>query len=63
MSKVNNTLQPISPQVRRRNIALALVLAVFAASLAASVFIWRYAHNQPVIPQGGTYGATYQVQN
>ncbi len=62
MTHVKNTPHTPSPQVRRRNIALALVLAVFAASLAASVFIWRYAHNQPAIPQGGSYGATYQIQ-
>ena len=62
MSKANPTPYTITPQMRRRNIALALVLVVFAASLAASVFIWRYAHNQPAIPQGGTYGATYQIQ-
>lgn len=48
--------------MRRRNIALAIALLVFALSLAASVFIWRYAHHQPAIPQGGSYGATYQVQ-
>lgn len=49
-------------QLRRRNIALALGLAAFALMLSASVFVWRYSHNQPAIPQGGTYGATYQIQ-
>ncbi|TKW61260.1 MAG: hypothetical protein DI628_01125 [Blastochloris viridis] len=62
MTNIKNTPSSQTPQMRRRNIALALVLALFAASLAASVFIWRYAHNQPAIPQGGSYGATYEIQ-
>lgn len=49
--------------LRRKNIALAVALAVFAFALAGSVFVWRYLHNQPAIPQGGSYGQTYQVQH
>lgn len=52
----------VTPELRRRNVVLAWVLAAFALSLSASVFIWRYSHNQPAIPQGGSYGATYQIQ-
>jgi hypothetical protein len=48
--------------LRRRNLITAWVLVFFAFSVGASVFVWRYAHNQPAIPQGGSYGATYQVQ-
>lgn len=51
-----------NPALRRKNIMLAVVLLVFAFALATSVFIWRYQHNQPAIPQGGSYGATYQIQ-
>lgn len=50
------------PKLRRRNVVLGVVLFVYGCSLAASVFVWRYAHNQPAIPQGGSYGATYQIQ-
>lgn len=53
----------ISPQLRRKNIALALGLAAFAFALSVSIFVWRYAHNQPAIPQGGTYAATYEIQH
>ena len=63
MSAKHRTLTELTPQLRRRNLALAAALLVFAFALAASVFVWRYSHNQPAIPQGGSYGATYQVQN
>jgi len=53
----------ITPQLRRRNLVLAWVLVAFAFSVAASVFVWRYSHNQPAIPQGGSYGQTYNIQH
>lgn len=53
----------ITPALRRRNLLLALGLVVFAFCVAASVFVWRYSHNQPAIPQGGSYGATYEIQH
>ncbi len=52
----------LTPALRRRNLMLALGLVVFAISVATSVFVWRYSHHQPAIPQGGSYGATYQIQ-
>jgi len=52
----------MTPALRRRNLILAWTLLVFACSLAMSVFVWRYAHHQPAIPQGGSYGATYEIQ-
>lgn len=51
-----------SPQLRRRNLITAFILAAFAFCLATSVFVWRYSHNQTAIPQGGSYGAIYTIQ-
>lgn len=62
MTAPRRQLTEITPELRRKNLILAVVLLVFAFGLAASVFVWRYAHNQTAIPQGGSYGATYQIQ-
>jgi|GEM_PF-5579319 len=48
-------------QLRRRNAILGITLGIFGCTLALSVFVWRYAHHQTAIPQGGTYAATYQI--
>jgi hypothetical protein len=55
-------LTVLTPQLRRRNILLAVGLVVFALSVAISVFVWRYSHHQPAIPQGGSYGQSYSIQ-
>jgi hypothetical protein len=52
----------LTPAQNRKNAVLGAVLLVFACGLAASVFLWRYSHNQTAIPQGGSYGQTYQIQ-
>ncbi len=62
-SKPTQRLTVLTPQLRRRNIMLAIGLLVFAFTLATTVFIWRYSHHQPAIPQGGSYGQTYNIQN
>ncbi len=62
MSRKPAQLTVITPQLRRRNVLLAVALLVFAFSLATTVFVWRYAHHQPAIPQGGSYGQTYNIQ-
>lgn len=49
--------------LHRKNIALAVGLATFAFTLAGTVFVWRYSHNQTAIPQGGTYEQTYEIQH
>lgn len=62
MTTPRRQLTEITPELRRRNLVLAVALLVFAFALAASVFVWRYTHNQPAIPQGGSYGQTYSIQ-
>ncbi|RYG59913.1 MAG: hypothetical protein EON60_08995 [Alphaproteobacteria bacterium] len=62
MSRKPTQTTVLTPQLRRRNIMLAVALLVFAFSLAATVFVWRYSHHQPAIPQGGSYGQTYNIQ-
>lgn len=63
MSSKPTQLTVLTPQLRRRNILLAVGLLVFAFTLAVTVFVWRYSHHQPAIPQGGSYGQTYHVQH
>ncbi|RYG59801.1 MAG: hypothetical protein EON60_09305 [Alphaproteobacteria bacterium] len=63
MSRKPTQTTVLTPQLRRRNILLAVGLLVFAFSLATTVFVWRYSHHQPAIPQGGSYGQTYNIQN
>ena len=62
MTTPTRPLTQLTPELRRRNVITAWLLVFFAFSVAASVFIYRYSHNQPAIPQGGSYGATYQIQ-
>lgn len=62
MTTHQRPMTQLTPALRRRNLLTALALVAFAFTVASSVFVWRYSHNQPAIPQGGSYGATYQIQ-
>jgi hypothetical protein len=42
-----------------KNILLALILALVAGSVGASVFWWRFRHKLPPMPQGSVYGQAY----
>jgi hypothetical protein len=48
-----------APQRARQNIRLAVGLVLVAAGFCASVFVWRFMHHQPPMPEGSGYGAAY----